>query len=170
MMIGVISDTHDNLEVIRKVKTRLKELNVSYLIHLGDFVSPFAFKEVFSGFENRGVGVIGNNDGEIHLLSRIANRMNIELFDRIGTLEIEETKFLLMHGFSNTNFTIDLARNLASSGKYDAVLFGHTHEFHFERIGEILILNPGEASGWLTGYKSMAVIDTSSKEVYKISL
>lgn len=170
MKVGVISDTHDNLESIRKLRGELSRLGVSYLVHLGDFVSPFAFKELFSGFENSGVGVLGNNDGEALLLSRLASKLGVALYNHPAAVELEGLRIFLMHGFGDAYFTIDVARAIAQSGRYDFVLFGHTHAYHLEKIGDIVLLNPGEGGGWLTGEPGAAVVDTSTRDVRRITL
>ena len=44
MRIGVISDTHDNVPMIREAIRRLNALNVDLVLHAGDYVSPFTAK------------------------------------------------------------------------------------------------------------------------------
>jgi hypothetical protein len=46
-----------------------------------------------------------------------------------------------------------------SSGKYDIVLYGHTHKVDCRKIGGTLLLNPGEVCGWSTGLPTVAIID-----------
>ncbi len=41
MLVGVISDTHDNLPMIEKAVKRLNEEKVGLALHAGDYVSPF---------------------------------------------------------------------------------------------------------------------------------
>ncbi|MEM1605578.1 MAG: metallophosphoesterase [Fervidicoccaceae archaeon] len=170
MRIAVISDTHDNLVIIKKFKKEILSVGIDYIVHLGDFTSPFAFKEVFSGFEGKGAAVLGNNDGEAFLMARFAEKMNIKLFNHPAILELDGLRFLLMHGFGDSWFTLDFARSLAVSGKYDIVLFGHTHSFYMEKIGDIVLLNPGEAGGWLTGKSTIALLDTSNKTVSRVEI
>jgi len=40
MKIGLISDSHDHIDNIRKSVEVLKDRGVSLVIHAGDFVSP----------------------------------------------------------------------------------------------------------------------------------
>lgn len=170
MKLGIMSDTHDNLDNVKKIKKELLDHGINYLLHLGDFTSPFTFKEIFSGFEGKGAAVLGNNDGEAFLMARFAGKMNIKLFNHPTILVLDGLRFLLMHGFGDAEFTIDFARALAISGKYDVVLFGHTHFYHYERIGDIILLNPGEAGGWLTGTSSAIILDTTEKTVTRIKV
>ena len=62
MKIGLISDTHDNIQNIEKATSLFNDYNVSFAIHAGDVVSPEAV-EAFSGVKL--IGVLGNNDLEI---------------------------------------------------------------------------------------------------------
>jgi len=41
MKIGVISDTHDQQELILQSVQKLNEADVGLVIHCGDWVSPF---------------------------------------------------------------------------------------------------------------------------------
>ena len=41
MIIGLISDTHDNLPYIIKAITRLKEEHAKLVLHAGDYIAPF---------------------------------------------------------------------------------------------------------------------------------
>jgi len=57
------------------------------------------------------------------------------------------------------------ARALAEGGALRLVAFGHTHEALVERLGETLIVNPGEAGGWLYGRPTVAVVDLRELKV-----
>ncbi len=41
MLIGVVSDTHDNLPLVEKAVKRLNEEKVNLVLHAGDYVAPF---------------------------------------------------------------------------------------------------------------------------------
>ena len=42
MIIGVFSDSHDNIEKIKKAVSFFNSRKVDLVIHAGDFVAPFA--------------------------------------------------------------------------------------------------------------------------------
>ena len=48
-MIAIVSDTHENIPLIRKAIDVIKSKNVDLIIHCGDVVSPSTLKE-FEGF------------------------------------------------------------------------------------------------------------------------
>jgi len=51
-----------------------------------------------------------------------------------------------------------------SSGLYDYVFFGHTHEVVFRQHGKTLIINPGEACGWVRGIASCVLLEPDSNK------
>ncbi|MFN3346920.1 MAG: YfcE family phosphodiesterase, partial [Candidatus Bipolaricaulaceae bacterium] len=63
MLIGVLSDTHDNLANLRRFLALFRERGVELVLHAGDFVSPFT-AEPFRETGLRVIGVFGNNDGD----------------------------------------------------------------------------------------------------------
>lgn len=150
MLIGIISDTHDNLPAIRKAVDIFNRKNVEIVLHAGDYVSPFTAKE-FEKLKMKFTGVFGNNDGDKpYLLERFKNIGEIRQ-DPIE-LEIGGEKIVLMH---QPKF-ID---ELLNSGSYDIIIYGHTHEIDI-RKNKSVIINPGECSGWLTDKCTIAVVDT----------
>jgi len=50
------------------------------------------------------------------------------------------------------------------------VVHGHAHEAKVYRKGRTLIVNPGEACGYLTGRSTIALLDTSKLEVKIVEL
>ena len=44
MRIGVMSDSHDNLPMIRKAIRLFTDENAEAVLHAGDFIAPFAVK------------------------------------------------------------------------------------------------------------------------------
>ncbi len=56
-----------------------------------------------------------------------------------------------------------IARDMAASGDYDLVCYGHDHTANEERVGDCLLLNPGEIMG-LNGRRTFAWVDTDSGE------
>ena len=47
-----------------------------------------------------------------------------------------------------------------SSGKYDLVIYGHTHRQDIRKVGDTLVINPGEATDWITGNSSIVILET----------
>ena len=164
MLVGVISDTHDSLGLIKRASSRFNELGVNVVIHLGDYVAPFSLRllgdEVKAG---KIIGVLGNNDGEKLGLYLAARERGIELGEAPRTLVLGGKRLLLLHGYGSPDTTLELVRALAKSGAWDAVLFGHTHEPLKEYISGTLLLNPGDGGGVLNR-PSIATINMEKME------
>ena len=84
MLIGLISDTHDNLPMIEKAVKRLNEEKVELVLHAGDYVAPFVIPK-FKALNCKLIGVFGNNDGDHELLrKRFSETSNCEIRGRFG--------------------------------------------------------------------------------------
>jgi hypothetical protein len=160
MLIGVVSDTHDNLHTLRKALGRFRGVGVELVLHAGDFVSPF-MAVPFQELSIRMIGVFGNNDGDNLYLK--------ERFSGIGELhfgphefELAGRKILLMH-------EPRALAALIASGHYDLLIYGHTHAVNIQS-GPPLVVNPGECGGWLSGHPTCAVVDLAnmSAEILEI--
>ncbi len=152
MIIGIISDTHDNIPAIKKSVELFNERNVDFVIHLGDIVSPFCF-DVFDELQMDFIGVFGNNDGEwLYLEEKARNR----LFKPPYEIELDKKSFVLMH----EPFGIDKLAN-----EYDYCLYGHLHKIDIRKTKRGYIINPGELCGYLTGKKTLAILNTDKNKV-----
>ncbi len=163
MKIGLISDTHDNFKTIEGAVRIFGEKGIEYIIHAGDITTPEAV-EAFSGLKM--IGVLGNNDLDKQGLTSAFEKIGGELRGEI--CEIEEDN-LLIGVYHGTDFRKRDA--LIQSGKYDVVVYGHTHKIDNKIVGNTMVINPGTANGWFFGYKATAAIfDTQSKECDFIDL
>jgi len=59
MKIGIISDTHDDIENVQSAIDIFNTERVDYVFHAGDYVFPGIIQE-FSKLNGRLVGVLGN--------------------------------------------------------------------------------------------------------------
>ncbi len=153
-MIGVISDSHDNLPAIRRAVGLFTEAGCRLVVHAGDFVAPFAAAEL------RTLGcpvkaVFGNCDGERPGLAKALKDIG-EIREAPFPFEFEGLRFLIIH----LDGLID--RYLASEAP-NVLIFGHTHRPLVERRAGTLLLNPGEAGGWLRGRGTVALLDPKSR-------
>ena len=48
---------------------------------------------------------------------------------------------------------------------YDVIIRGHTHESKVERNRNCLIINPGECCGYLSGKRTVAILNLESMKV-----
>jgi putative phosphoesterase len=135
-----------------------RDAGVRAAIFCGDLCAPFTLKQIGEGIDGPVHAVLGNNDGDVLFLSRIANGLdNVSLHGPFAYLELDGCKVAINH-------YPPLARDQALSGQYDLVCHGHDHEANVERVGRTLLVDPGEVMGRL-GKTTYAVYDTSTKEV-----
>ncbi len=164
MLIGLISDTHDRLPYIEKAIKRLNEERVELVLHAGDYIAPFVaskFKELKADL----IGVFGNNDGDKNLLLKKFSQIGAEIRGRFAEIIVDGLKIALLHGEEE-----ELLKALINAENHDLLVHGHTHEAKIYRKGEMLIVNPGEVCGYLTGKSTIAIFDTQTKEARIITL
>jgi uncharacterized protein len=159
MIIGIIADTHDNMITLKKAVAYFNARKVRHVIHAGDFVSPFTFR-VLKGLTADFTGIFGNNDGDRLLLQK---RSGGKLHNQPLLLELASRKIIVMHEHT-------IVDALAASGHYDLVIYGHTHEAEIRKVRDTLLINPGEASGWLYGKTTVAVADLTEMKAEIINL
>jgi len=168
MKIGIIADTHDNLDAIRKAVEVFNHEGIEILIHAGDFVAPFTEKP-FRMLNAPLVGVFGNNDGDKLLLKEKYHEKGVgEIHEDPHELELATKRIIVTH-------KPKIVEALAASGVYDVVIYGHTHKAVIEKKGdkkeaETLVINPGECCGYLTGRKTVAKLDLEKAEAKIIEL
>jgi putative phosphoesterase len=156
-MIGILSDTHDNMEAIEAAVEYFNREGVEMVLHAGDLVSPFTAPS-FGELRCPMVAVLGNNEGALWLLGKKFRDIGVELQD-FAVQEAGGRRIAVYHG------TIpQLKEALLASSKYDVVVTGHTHEPEVSRVGDTLGINPGEACGYLTGKRTLALLDPETLE------
>ncbi len=152
MKIGIISDTHDNLKKISSAVSIFKQEKLDFVVHAGDFVAPFSIAPFMEmGIEWK--GVFGNNDGEKNGLAkksegRIVSPPLILTLDNVRMVVVHDPNHIENRFFS----------------EYDLIIYGHTHQKQVERREKALVINPGEACGYLTGTATLVILDTDSLE------
>ncbi len=159
MLLGVMSDSHDRLDVLRRAVELLNRRGAEHVLHAGDVVSPFAAAEL-GRLKAPVTAVFGNNDGERRLLAE-----KLPGIAEFAELTLGGTKVALYHGTSP-----ELVRALVDSGSYGLVVTGHTHRVHEERRGSTLWLNPGELCGYLTGRCTLALVELEGMQVEVVEL
>jgi putative phosphoesterase len=155
MIVAVFSDTHDNIENVKKLIEDINKKNIKICFHCGDIVSPFTL-QLFENLNSKVYVVFGNNDGDkVNLLKNAPK--NVELYNFFGEVVIERNKI----AFTHFDF---FAFALAFSQKYDFVFFGHTHKKFKKKIGKTILLNPGDIFG-LYEDPSYAIVDLKKKKI-----
>ena len=158
-LIGIISDTHDNIYLIDEAVKKLNAIGVDLILHAGDYVSPFTIRH-FKPLKAKLIGVFGNNCAEWNLLANRLKEIGGDPRGFFAEIPVDGLKIALLHGHDG-----ELLQSVIATGAYDVVVYGHTHEVKVERIGRTLVINPGEVCGYLSGRRTMAILNSQSLEV-----
>ncbi len=170
MKIAVISDTHDHMNNILEAVSVINKRNIDAVIHCGDYVAPFVkrwFDKLDDSIKKNFFGVFGNNDGErVFLKQNLGQICQLPQNGHELILELGGKRIFVSH--MPQQKTIEA---LANSGRFDIILTGHTHAMRNEKYENgVLVVNPGELCGYLTGKSTFAIIDTDKMESEIIEL
>jgi hypothetical protein len=157
MKVGIIADSHDNLPMIRRALDIFRQEGAECLIHAGDFIAPFAVKELLK-FPGRVYGVFGNNDGEKEGIRKIWP----EVTTGPAVFEIGGKKILVVHSKDDAS-----EEEIA---KADVFIYAHSHRPEVTRRPTAegprptIVINPGECGGWLSGKSTAVVLDLETMD------
>ncbi len=135
MILGIVSDTHGQIELTRAAVRMLESLAVERVIHCGDIGSPEIvglFQQWPSHF------VFGNVDTDERALRRAIKSAGETCQERFGTLELLGRHIAFLHGDDAA-----LLQQTIAGDRYDLVCYGHTHVAEQHRQGKTLVVNPG---------------------------
>jgi len=151
MKVAIISDTHDNLENLKRFFEFAKKKKIETLIHCGDVCNGQTLKEIEKNFAKIYL-CLGNADVRDSLLKEAKKT---EIFENEGKIEIEGLKIGFCHMF---NFK---EKNL---NDFDFYFFGHSHWPFLKREKECFLANPGNLAGLF--YKAtFAILETETKKL-----
>ena len=156
MIIGLISDTHDNVPMIKRAIERLKEERVKLVLHAGDYISLFTAKP-YAELGVPMIGVFGNNCAETEALKRVYADVGADLRGYFAEIEEGGLKIALTHGHIKSEM------DKAMSGDYEVVVRGHSHRSSIGEENGILVINPGEVCGYVSGSNTVAFLDTKKR-------
>lgn len=138
-LVGIISDTHDQVHHLVKVIDYFNNQNVELVVHCGDWVSPFTLIH-YQKLKAPLYGIFGNNDGDHfrHIIYSKSWGINLHLESHFLSFVHANKKIAVYHGEYD-----QIVKALAKSGDHDIVLFGHDHKARIEHYGDTIALNPG---------------------------
>ncbi|HTU25156.1 MAG TPA: YfcE family phosphodiesterase [Pirellulales bacterium] len=160
LRIGVVSDTHGQVDFTRAAVAMLESCGVKQVIHCGDIDSV----EVVSQFAAWPTHfVFGNCDDNREELRQAMVAGNHICHGRQGELRLEGRRIAFLHGDDTR-----LLGDLVSGGEYDLVCHGHTHVARHVVHGQTHVLNPGAL--YRAAFHSLALLDLPALEVTLIKL
>lgn len=137
MLIAVISDTHNNNMRLEKALKEIRNRDIKLLFHCGDIG-----EESLNCLKAENIqiyAVCGNNDYYLEL-EKMCRNSNIDLFEDIGEIEIDNKKIAITH-------LPKVAEYLANIKNYDIIFFGHTHKKDYKILNKTKLINPGDVMG-----------------------
>lgn len=152
MIVGIMSDSHDRMEMIRAAMAAFRNARVDRIIHAGDFVAPFAVRAMRSA-PAPVFGVLGNNDGEHQGLQAAFDEIGGTLAKSVAWLDLEGRRVAVMH----EDFWLHRDADLRDA-KADLAIYGHTHQLDCSTRGNMLIVNPGEVCGYVSRRATVVVM------------
>ena len=152
MLIGVVSDTHNNLKNIDKIISLFNKENISLVIHTGDIANAKSL-EKFSKLNCKLIGVFGNNDRNEEGIKETATKHNFQFTEPPKSLNLCDRNIAIFH-------EPELIDEFLSNNKeIDIVIHGHTHRYRQEVLNDVLYFNPGESAGMVEGSNAIGVIN-----------
>ena len=154
MKIIVISDTHipeRANKIPRQVIDVIKKADM--LVHAGDFVDLSVLDLLKEACPNL-KAVWGNMDN-----FKIKKTLPEKEIFRAGKYNIG-----IMHGFGPPGKLIEFLSDAFKNDTVDVIIFGHSHQGHNQRIGDILFFNPGSLTDEIfSSYNSYGIIQINDE-------
>ena len=161
MLVGVVSDTHNNVKNIKNIINIFNTENVEFVIHTGDITNATSL-EMFSNLGCRLIGVYGNNDRNEEGLEIVCQKYNFNFQEPPLSISLNNKKIAIFHEPDSISEYLDVNKNT------DLVLHGHTHRYRKEIINDVLHFNPGESSGLIENKNSLGVINLNNLDIKRI--
>ncbi len=155
MKLGVLSDTHDNVDAIVAAFRMFHERDVCRVIHCGDLTSPemaVFFRAIPTHF------VLGNCDSPLEMMKPAIESAGGVVYESVGFMEFGGRRIAWTHGHDWSRLL-----QLESSGDYEFVFHGHTHQPRQHQHGSAWIINPGAL--YRASRYSCVVLDATSGRV-----
>lgn len=154
MRIGVISDTHGQVTSTLAAVRLLESLDVAAVLHCGDIGTPQIPKLLAAWPAHF---VFGNCDHEAAELRAAIEAAGQTCHGRFADLELAGRRIAIIHSDDARLF-----QEVKSSGRYDLVCYGHTHQAESHREGRTLVLNPGAL--YRANPHTIAVVDLAAMQ------
>ncbi|MEJ2607410.1 MAG: metallophosphoesterase family protein [Anaerolineales bacterium] len=121
MIIGVLSDSHDNIWKLDQALPHLRQADV--VLHCGDLCAPFMVTRLGQGLPQVPIHIVwGNNDGDTYLIAQKASAFPaITLHGALAEVELDGLVVALNH-----------YPEIARDG-YERPQFDRPRRFHVEK-------------------------------------
>ncbi len=161
MLIGVVSDTHNNIRNIEKIVSLFNEKEISLVVHTGDIASAKSL-EKFSCLNGKLIGVFGNNDRNETGFEEVSKKYSFDFGQPPRCIKVLDKNIAIFHEPEK------IEDYLVENSNIDIILHGHTHRYRNELYNEKLIFNPGESAGFFKGKNAIGIVDTQNLRARRI--
>jgi putative phosphoesterase len=165
MKVGIISDTHGQVDLALAAAREFIFRAVDAVIHCGDIGSDLVLTEMAALLQALDIpiyAVLGNCD--IHQdLDYFSEVNGVHLMGRVGHLTLADRRIAVLHSDDEAHFEA-----IVQSNTYDYVFHGHSHACRNEQIEKTRIVNPGSAGRGM--HPSCAVVNLVDDDVIFFSI
>ena len=157
MRVGLMADTHDRLPAIAEFVQQMQAAGVGMVLHAGDYccaVRARPFEEAQHVARRR---VRQERRRHAGAASRGRRRRSApSCSSRRTASRSAAQRILLVHDIGDV-------QQRSASRRTSIVVHGFTHQQEMKTRGDTLIVNPGEACGWLYGTPTAAILDLDTQ-------
>ena len=161
MLVGVVSDTHNNLKNIKALINLFNNEKISLVIHTGDITNANSINK-FSALNCNLIGVYGNNDRNETGLKEAALQNNFQFQEPPNILTLENRNIAIFHEPDPVDDFLLNNRDI------EVVIHGHTHRYRNEVKNGVLYFNPGECAGMQKGSNAIGILNLKTLTAKRI--
>lgn len=146
MKICIVSDSHDNRELLNDAVAEAKVLGAEVVVHCGDIVAPSTLRTL----RRHGLpvhAIHGNNTGDVFHLMRLGHERDgfVHYHGQDAEIDLGGRRFFVVH-------YPHYAYALACTGDWDVVCCGHDHIAEVKEVENVkgkktIMVNPGTVGG-----------------------
>ncbi|HEY1598988.1 MAG TPA: metallophosphoesterase family protein [Pirellulales bacterium] len=161
MLLGVVSDTHGHAHNTQQAIRILESFAPVAVIHCGDIGSA-EIVPMFAPWPTH--FVLGNVDEGCPEIERAIMQAGQTYHGAFGNVTLAGKRIAFLHGHDSARLRLEM-----SSGKWDLLCYGHTHQRDQRRDEQgTLVLNPGAL--YRARPHSLAIVDLSTLDVTSVTL
>jgi putative phosphoesterase len=154
MKLGIISDTHDQIERTERSICLLRDAKAEVLVHCGD-ITGTEIVRICSAFPCH--YVLGNNDSDISGLTKSIAEAGGWCLMWGGEVVLADRRIAVTHGHRPSEL-----KNLIAA-KPDYLLTGHSHIAMDQQVNSTRRINPGALHR--ANHFSVALLDLNTDEL-----
>jgi putative phosphoesterase len=146
MKLCILSDSHDNRQLLEAAAEDAQVRGAEAILHCGDVVAPSTLG-VLKRFDLPVHVIHGNNTGDLYALARQSHRpgSTIHYYGQDAAIELGGRRIFLVH-------YPHYAHAMATTGDWDLVCCGHDHSAKVDIVpnikgGSTIVANPGTVGG-----------------------